>query len=194
MYIFYFLNISSAFRNMDGSEKVIERNEMYLCIGGFLKELHKCLEAVAALKQNDKTEKANTVYHMVLSGIINGMIYSGVEDNAVFCNYIFDECIPDELSMLQLHLYVLFQEVMYMFEEKLQQNPSKIKKMTEWEPIKADEDISIYTEFWDIWVRMFNIPLVNKMKHLKKAIHTMSGYSIESQAVLKMLLPMEEKE
>ena len=190
IYQFYFFNISSAFQNLDGGEKRIERNELHLCIGGFLKELYECLKVVT-----DKTEEANVVYHMVLSGIMNGMVYSEEEDNVMFCDYIFSECIPNELSTLQLHLYVLFQEVMDMFEEKPRQRQLRIRKLAEWEPVAdTDNDILIYADFWDIWVRMFNIPLASKMKHFKTAMRTMIGRRSESQAVLKMLLPMREKE
>lgn len=194
IYQFYFSNISSAFQNLDGGEKKIERNELHLCIGGFLKELHECLETVIASAQNGKAEEANEVYHMVLSGIMNGMVYSEEEDNVMFCDYIFSEYIPNELSTLQLHLYVLFQEVMYMFDEKPGQRQLRIRKLAEWESIKKDKDILICAKFWDIWVRMFNIPLVSKMKHFKTAMQTMTGHGNESQAVLEMILPMEEKQ
>ena len=188
MYLFYFFNISSAFQNLSGEERQIERKELYLCIGGFLKELYGSF----CLKERAKEEK--TVYHMVLSGIMNGMVYSGVEDNVMFCDYVFSEVLSKdnlkELSTLQLHLYVLFQEVMDMFGVKSSRRKLRIKKMDEWKPVKEKEDISIYAYFWNIWVRMFHIPLVSKMKHFKAAMQTMTGHGNESQAVLEMRLPM----
>lgn len=194
IYQFYFSNISSAFQNLDGGEKGIERNELHLCIGGFLKELYECLEKFADSTQDDRKKEVNVVYHMVLSGIMNGMIYSDAEDAAVFCDYIFSECIPDELSTLQLCLYVLFQEVMYMLDKEPKKRQLRIKKLTEWKFIKTDEDISICADFWDIWVRVFDISPVYKMKHFKTAMRTVTGHSSESEAVLEMILPMETKQ
>lgn len=184
IYLFYFINISSAFQNLNGEGKQIERNELYLCIGGFLKELYELVKL--------KGSSGKAVYHMVLSGIINGMVYSGVEDAVVFCNYVFAERIPSELCALQLRLYVLFQEVMCMFEEIPGQRSLEIRKMREWKPVR-EEDISTCAYYWNIWVRMFNIPLVSKMKHFKAAMQTMTGRGNESQVVLEMRLPMERK-
>lgn len=192
IYQFYFFNISSAFQNLNGREKEIEWNELCLSIGGFLKELWECLEEVVSSTQSGKAEEVNVVYHMVLSGIMNGMVYSE-EDSVIFCDHIFSEYIPNELSTLQLCLYVLFQEVMHMFDEKPRQRQLRIKKLAEWEFIKTDKEILICANFWDIWLGMFNIPLVSKMKHFKTAMQTMIGRGNESQAVLEMLLPMQEK-
>lgn len=191
IYQFYFFNISSAFQNLNGGGKQIERNELYLCIGGFLKELYNYLTAVDNLLNR---KEVKVVYHMVLSGIINGMVYSDVEDSVVFCDYILSGCILDhELSIRQLHLYVLFQEIMHMFEMKPEQRTLRIRKMAEWEPIKTDEDIGFWANFWDIWVRMFHIPQVRKMKHFEMAMQTMTGHSNQSQAVLEMLLQVDEE-
>lgn len=194
IYQFYFSNISSAFQNLDGGEQRIERNELYLCIGGFLEELYECLEKIAVSTQNDRKKEADIVYHMVLSGIMNGMIYSDAEDAVVFCDYIFSEYIPNELRSLQLCLYVLFQEVMYMIDEKPRKGQFRIRKLAEWESIKTDEDISICADSWDIWVRVFDFSPASKMRHFKTAMQTMMGHSNESEAVLEMLLPMEEKQ
>ncbi len=181
IYLFYFLNISSAFQNLGGEEKQIERNELYLCIGGFLKEVYGLVSS---------NGKGKAVYNMVLSGIINGMVYSGVEDTVVFCDYVFSDHIPSELEPLQLRLYVLFQEVMCMFEEKPGQRNLRIRKLSEWEPIREKEDISVCAYYWNIWVKMFHIPLVSKVKHFRAAMQTITGYGNESPAVLEMLLPM----
>lgn len=196
MYLFYFLNLSSAFQNLDGKEKMIERNELYLCIGRFLEELHTCLKKVEGVraKKNCKMEDADNIYRMVLSGIMNGMVDSNVEDNALFCDYIFEKCVPDDMCNLQLSLYVLFSEVFCMFDEKVQQKSPRIKKLTGWKPVMTKRDIEICADFWEIWVKVFNIPMSGKMKHFVEAMETMTGYGIESETVLEMILPMVEKQ
>ena len=185
IYQFYFFNISSAFQNLDGREKQIERNELYLCIGSFLKELDKCLRDM----QKDEMGEGKAVYHMVLSGIMNGMVYSEVEDKGMFCDHIFSECIPDdEFSVRQLYLYVLFQEIMHMFEGKPEKRPLKIRKLAEWKTIKTDEDILFCAKSWDIWVNIFRFPRAGKLKHFEMAMQTMTGHGNKSRAVLEILL------
>lgn len=191
IYQFYFYNISSAFQNMDGGEKQIERNELYWCIGSFLKKLYNCLRD----EQDDKKEERESVYHTVLSGVINGMVYSDVEDKGMFCDYIFSECIPDgELSVRQLRLCVLFQEVMHMFDERPERGLLRIRMMTKWKRLNINEDILFYANFWDMWVKIFRVSQVKKLRHFDMAMQTMTGRSNKSQAVLAMLLQMKEKE
>lgn len=194
IYQFYFSNISSAFQNLDGREKQVERNELYSCIGAFLKELHKCMKDIERVpKWEDQMECLWRACHMALSGIMNGITYSGVEDNAGFCEYVFSECIPDrEMRMPQMRLYVLFQEVVDMVGEKPKQRQRRIRNMNEWEPIKKEADIEFCIEFWDIWFTMFQVPLERKMRRFQAAMQTMTGRSNESVAVLEMLLPIEE--
>ena len=191
IYQFYFFNISSAFQNMDGREKQIERNELFLCIGSFLKELSSCL----GLERNDKKDEREAIYHTVLSGIINGMVYSEMEDKGMFCDYIFSECIPDdELSVRQLHLCVLFQEVMNMFDEKPERRPLRIRKLAEWKTLKINENILFYANFWDMWVKTFGVSQVKKLRHFEMAMQTMTGCSNKSRAVFEILLQVKEEE
>lgn len=192
IYQFYFYNTSASFQNMDGEEKQIERNELYLCIGSFLKELCSWLRD----GQDCNKDKKEDVYHTVLSGIINGMVYSEVEDKDMFCDYIFSECIPDgELSIRQLHLCVLFQEVMNMFDERLERRLLRIRKLMEWKILKINEDdILFYANFWDIWVKIFRVSQVEKLRHFEMAMQTMTGRSNKSQVIFEILLQAKEKE
>lgn len=193
IYQFYFSNISSAFQNLNGGEKWIERSELYLCIGDFLRKLYYRLKEEADEKP-ERAKEAETVYHMALSGIINGVVYSGVEDNHGFCNYIFSECLPDPgLRVLQLRLYVLFREMMCMFGEKPETERLRIGKLAEWEYVKMDSDILRCAHFWDIWVAPLHISMERKMRHFKRAMQTITGRCNESRAVLEMLLPLDEK-
>ena len=190
IYLFYFSNISSAFQNLDGREKEIERNELYSCIGSFVKELEDCFKPDSHLKWKDEKNEGEAIYHMVLSGIMNGMVYSDVEDKYRFCDYIFSECITNkELSVRQLHLYVLFQEVLHIFIKKPEKGSSRIRKLAEWETLETDNDsISFCADFWDIWVKLFHVSQAKRLEHFEMAMETMTGCNNKSQAVFEILL------
>lgn len=189
VYQFYFYNISSAFQNLSGEGKQIERNELYLSIGSFLKEWYKRQKEICGAERD---KKSRILYHMVLSGVINGILYSGINDAGIFCDYALAECIPIvELRISQIYLCVLFKEIMSIFEIKEQKQPLLTNIKEEWEFINwtNTEEVEFFALFWEIWVDMFNTSQEGKLQHFEMAIQTMTGRSNRSLEILGVLLP-----
>lgn len=186
IYQFYYVNILSAFQNFDGEAKHLERNQLYMRIRDFVKELSD------KIIKNDI--RMQFVYHMILSGILNGLVSSNVEDNNQICSYILSKCIQDDsMSKRQLHLFLLFQELLSIIDLKKAQRQIRISGIRGWEPIKAEE-MEFYAKFWDIWTQIHDLSFIEKVQHFGDAMQTMTGRCNASAPILNMLLAMTEKD
>ncbi len=182
VYQFYFVNILSAFHNFNGDENHLERNQLYMCIKDFVIELA------------DKCSTEMKSFHMILSGIMNGLVSSNVEDSNGFCAFILSKCIADCVaSKRQLYLFVLFQEMLSMVDTHKKSCHLKIHNFRNWELIKID-DITFCADFWEIWGKMYDISFFNKMQHFDMAIQTMSGRRNMSVPISRMMFTMAEKD
>lgn len=189
IYQFYFVNILSAFQNFNGDEKYLERNQLYRCIGDFVLELSN---------KNRENMKNDTgmqyVYHAVLSGIMNGLVSSNAEGNIDFCEHILSKCMPNgDIVRRQMHLFVLFQEVLMMINLQMVTNSLKFKNLEGWQSVKT-EDVAFCAKYWQIWNQMYELSFWDKMIHFEYAMQTMSGRSNMSVAIFEMIIAMKGKD
>lgn len=189
IYQFYFVNILSAFQNFDGDEKHLERNQLYICIKDFVLALSE-----RNLKNMKDDINMQYVYHMALSGIMNGLISSNVEDGIVFCNLLFSKYLLNgDVSRRQLSLFALFLEMLSIFETKMIFGSVKWTDYADWKPFDM-EDVVFCAEFWGIWTKMYDISFLDKVQHFERAMQTLSGRSNVSAVISGMLLTMKEKD
>lgn len=186
VYYFYFLNLQAAFQNLDGSEHHLERNQLYMSMGEFIRELAKKAEL-------RDTEEGRIFFYIACSGIVNGLISSNVEDSFAFCDYVFTKCMSEEKMIeRQLGLLVLFHEVLDLLGRKSACGQFRIRGLEEWKSVETQE-FPFYAKFWKIWTNVYNITRYDKMRHFLKAMQTMGGYHIASVAISRLLVPMREK-
>lgn len=187
IYQFYFVNILSAFQNFEGNTVYLERNHLYRCIGDFVRELsQKMCDSI----KNDS--RMRYVYHMVLSGIMNGLVSSNVEDKNDFCVHVLSHCIADSDAIRrQLHLFVLFQEVLHMINVDTVSNSVEFKNLRGWQLVGA-QDVEFCAAYWQIWTQMYDLLLLDKVIHFENAMQTMSGRYIRSAAIFEMMIAMKE--
>lgn len=190
IYQFYFVSILSSFQNFNGEEKHLERNQLYKCIGDFVSVLS---DKNSKNIQNDAGMQY--VYHAMLSGIMNGLVSSNVEDNIDFCVHMLSKCISDgDMGRRQLHLFVLFQEVLWMINQKLVSNSVKFKNLERWEPVRS-KDVAFCARYWQIWNKMYELSFWDKMTHFECAMQTMSGRSNSGSFVIfEIMIAMKERE
>lgn len=187
VYHFYFVNILSAFQDFGGEARHLERNQLYTCIADFVSQLSdmNCNHIA-----NDR--KMQNVYHMMVSGILNGLMASNVEDSIEICSYILSSCIIDATARKkQLSLFMLFQQVLSMIDIQKVQRQIKIKGIREWDIIEM-QDVDFYAVFWDIWTEMYDFSFVQKVQNFEAAMQTMTGRRNASAPILRMLLVVEK--
>lgn len=196
IYQFYFVNMLSAFQNFDGEEKHLERSQLYQCITNFILDLLDKSRNVFNDSKNEYTKENRKrwyIFHMVLSGIMNGLISSNVEDSIDYCKTLFTKCLLDQdVNRRQLYLFVLFQEVFSMIDVQRVSRRIQIAEFGEWKQVEK-EDIEFLAEFWQIWTKMYDISSISKMTHFECAMQTMSGHKNSSITILRMMLTMKEK-
>lgn len=183
VYRFYFVNILSAFQDFNGASKHFERNQLYICIMHFLKDFYN-----NNISEIEGGGRLLYVYHILLSGIMNAMISSNVEENAEFCKRVLLDCIPDaHIAKNQLYLFVLFQEILEWCGTERVSKGIKIRAFKNWELLK-EEDIAFCATFWAIWMKMYKFPISVKLKHFDAAIQTMMGRHNMSVRIFEMFL------
>ena len=189
VYQFYYVNILSAFQNFNGEARHSERNQLYQCIVDFVLQLSDRNRDHIV---NDR--KVQYVYHMILSGILNGLMASNVEDNVGVCSYILSKCITDAyVGKKQLALFVLFQEVLSMIDIQNAQRRIRVRDIGQWESVES-RDVGFYAEFWDIWTKIYDFTFVEKVWHFEAAMQTMTGRRNASAPILRMLLVVTGKD
>ena len=159
LYEFYYGNILAIFKHIDQPQNLEYRNKLYLILYEFLEELTKLYdnEIPGYMKKGKDSEKN---YVMTISGIINAVLSSNVEEAEGFCNYVFNNVISKSIWNIQISLYFLFQEYLYRTnrnnsEFKILGNIDSIIGISEWKNnIKKGEkkDSDLHILFWEIWM------------------------------------------
>lgn len=197
IYGFYFVNILSAFRN--GGEDItdLELDQLYAVIINFLKKyldqdgsgmgaLKKCLQK--KYKEQEYTCMIQYISHMVISGIMNGLIFGNARGHTELYRSILAKCeFSDEVKRKQIQLRALFQEVLVLTDMKAEL-PGYEREMIEgWKPGNMEE-ISFCAEMWDVWTEMFDVSFYHKARYFNAAIRTMVGFGNVSDRILRMKL------
>lgn len=189
IYQFYFVSILSSFQNFNGEEKHLERNQLYKCIADFVLKL-SCKNS----KRIANDERMQYVYHAVLSGIMNGLVSSNVEDKFDFCVHILSKCIPNgDAGRRQLHLFMLFQEVLWMINHQMASDSVEFKNLGRWELLRV-EDVAFCARYWQIWNKMYELSFWDKITHFECAMQTMSGRGNRTFLIFEMIIAMKERE
>lgn len=189
VYQFYFVSILSSFQNFNGEDNHLERNQLYKCIADFVLKL-SCKNS----RRIANDEKMQYIYHAVLSGIMNGLVSSNVEDKIDFCVHILSKCIPNgDAGRRQLHLFVLFQEVLWMIDHQMVSDSVEFKNLGRWELLRV-EDVAFCARYWQIWNKMYELSFWDKITHFECAMQTMSGRGNRSFVIFEMIIAMKERE
>ncbi|NBJ92171.1 hypothetical protein [Parablautia muri] len=195
IYEFYFFNIFFSFRNFNEDENDMERNQLYKDISDFIMHLSTEMKMndIADGKQLSVIEQ---VYHMVISGVMNGMIASNAERSWKICDTIFSDLadiLPDEIFTRQLQLFVLFLELQSVINSDISFKCKKIEKMCYWRQVRT-EDIPFLSYSWEVWTNLCTISDTEKIRHFGAAIDTMSGRRNSSNIIFGMLISAKRTE
>ncbi|MCI8616412.1 hypothetical protein D7V94_15400 [Parablautia intestinalis] len=195
LYEFYFFNILFSFQNFDKDENNMERNQLYKAISDFI----LCLSD--EMKMNNATNGeypsvTEQIYHMIISGIMNGLLASNAEKSWKICDKIFSglaDILPSEVFMQQLQLFVLFQELLAAINSDISFRTQKIEKMCIWRPIQT-KDLSFLSHSWEVWTNLCTISDYEKIRRFGAAIDTMSGRRNSSNTIFWMLMAVKGTE
>lgn len=192
VYRFYYENLLASFQYLKIKESEMERSGIYLAIYEFLNKFRSWYEK----ERNSESEKEmRNIYHMMVSGIMNAALMSGVEERGAFCNYILNQCIADEeIQIKQLNLYMMFQEALYALDREweTQINIKEVTCLGKWNRISS-EDFADYALFWHVWMSLYSMPKWKRFEHFGNAIETMAGYRCSSLPIAEFITQIEQK-
>ncbi len=192
-YRYYYKNVGSIFQFLSGIEKKTERSEMYLLLYEFARKLQDWYEKYIQIEQ-DSQENARLCYHMVLSGIMNAVLFSKVDEGESFCNNILNRYMSEELKMVQLQLYLLSQEVFCVSDHgfKYLTQIDELQVLEKYEKIKMDS-VPFFAAFWNVWMDIYYLSYEKKIRHFRQAMLSLTDCSATSIAIGQSLIQIEQK-
>lgn len=133
---------------------------------------------------------------IIVSAVINAVLFAGPEDSEAFCNHILNECMKqDELRGCQVRLYFLYQELLHIKGS----NSIKLEHVDELngnvvsQAIESDE-LKLYGDFWEIWCRDINLDVRLQWEYLYRALESLEGESLESETVTYIVMKRRKVE
>ena len=133
---------------------------------------------------------------IIVSAIMNAVLFAGPEDSEAFCNHILNECMKqDELRGCQVKLYFLYQELLHIKGS----NSLKLEHVGELngnvisQAIGQDEQ-KLYWDIWEIWCRDTNLDVKVQREYLYRALESLEGNSLESETVTYIVMQLKKVE
>lgn len=194
VYIFYYENLVAFFGHINKKEDMEERNKIYLVLYEFMRELKNTY--VKAVNQDNIVDTtANNyrdTYLMVMSGIINAILNSNLDDGEYVCNYIFNEIVDRGVWEVQISLYFLFHEYLWQTNSEAVKlnNLIQIVGLEEWNGLSEYREV--YERFWDIWMEFDTSSPKGNFRYFIAAYRTLNGEKYESGIMLYIRLVIQE--
>lgn len=187
VYEFYFENVLTIFEFLGSNNEKQLTDGIFLVLYEFMEELtQKYREFGIKEAKGIKEQQIRKCYLITLSGIMNGVMVSNIENAEMFCHYIFNSIIKETEGKereLQLHLYFLFQEYLYRIKHEAIKidNLAHIDGLETWVPLDNKE---LYEEFWCIWMKFISINTEYGYQYLLGAMDTLMGEGVDSNIIM----------
>lgn len=220
-YGYYYDNLVPVFQYLASEKHKEERMKMYQLLYELVREVDEeyyklendgfqYLPHVEA--QSEEEEKVTPLYGadgererknecrkkllIIVSAIMNAVLFAGPEDSEAFCNHILNECMKqDELRGCQVKLYFLYQELLHIKGS----NSLKLEHVGELngnvisQAIGQDEQ-KLYWDIWEIWCRDTNLDVKVQREYLYRALESLEGNSLESETVTYIVMQLKKVE
>lgn len=176
VYEFYYLNFLEVFRHINEPEDLEERNKVYLILYEFIEELTELYEGVKRDRFSEESIiKCRNNYLMTISGILNAMMDSGVENGESACYYILNNIVSQKVREFQIGLFFLFQEFLFHTNVGIISLSElyKIDKLEEW--CCQEEERDLYSRFWQIWVGFSTLSKSASYEYFDRAFEALRG-------------------
>lgn len=201
IYEYYYGNLSAVIEHLSKTENSSERSRIYLILYEFLDSLQKLYCEADDVYRPDSSAEAMQNYVMVISGMMNAVLGSGVPDAEGFCNYVLNKCLKDEeMRKKQIGLYFLFQEYLYRTYAGLEDNQrlipiqyyTRIRGIAKWSMNQDDE--RLYYDFWQIWMDWTTFSEFNSINIFKEAIAALKGEKFNASLASYIMLSIKHME
>jgi len=177
VYEFYYLNFLEVFRHINKPEDLEERNKIYLMLYEFMEELTELYERLNQEKYISEMSKRNSRnnYLMTISGILNAVMESNVENAESVCYYVLNNIVSLKARKFQIGLFFLFQE--FLFHTNIMvislNDLNKIDKLEEWRCQEEERDM--YSRFWQVWMEFSTLSKEAGYEYFDRAFETLKG-------------------
>lgn len=208
IYEFYYNNILGVFNELEAEKKSEDRLKFLVVLYDFVQELNNQYFSAKKWIVNEKLDvidwknRLKTNYTMSIAAVLNSILVSEIDEAYEACEKVLQICVDnileeteidrkterEELLFVQLRLFFLYQELVY------------ITKPNQFKGDKLDKFIDLYVEIekkfinrkirfwyeysWWIWCKYgCNLSLRKCVEYLDRALGTFKGGRAESQTI-----------
>lgn len=179
VYEFYYLNFLEVFRHINKPEDQEERNKIYLMLYEFMEELTELYERANRDRYAGVqfVEHSRNNYLMTISGILNAVVESDVENAESACYYVLNNIVSRKIRRFQIGLFFLFQEFLYHtnINSVSLREIDKLDELEKW--CCFEEERGMYAEFWEIWVEFATLSKLAGYEYFDRAFEGLKGES-----------------
>lgn len=192
IYEFYYGNLLAVFNHIKQPKDSEYRDKIYLILYEFLEELTELYEEMK--RKNESIDKHRENYLMTISGIINAVLSSNVEESEAFSNYVFNHIVSKDMWDTQIGLYIVYRKYLYAKDNSLSKytkaNLTQIVDINKWKS-NIDENKNIYIAFWMVWMEFTTISLKDSYNYLYETLKVLQGDRTGTDPITYNMLAIE---